>query len=249
VAAECNVPMVVVPAGTRNHLALDLGLDRDDVVGALDAFHEADERPMDLAEVNGRVFVNNVSLGVYAAIVRSPDYRDAKLDTTLSTLPTVLGPHTQPFDLRFTGPDGEHHDGAHLIQVSNNPYGVRRVDSRPRLDTGQLGVITLVIEGDRSASAFLSAVATGHPNKFSGFTSWTSPTFEVDSGGLVDMGLDGEAISMDPPLAFTIRERALRVRLPRGAIGYSPAARSMSWHDAARAVVRVASGQPAAIDV
>jgi diacylglycerol kinase family enzyme len=248
VASERDVPMVVVPAGTRNHLALDLGLDRDDVVGALDAFHEADERPMDLAEVNGRVFVNNVSLGVYAAIVRSPDYRDAKLDTTLSTLPTVLGPHTQPFDLQFTSPDGEHHDGAHLIQVSNNPYGVRRVDSRPRLDTGQLGVITLMIEGDRSASAFLSAVATGHPNKFSGFTSWTSPTFEVDSGGPVDIGLDGEAISMDPPLAFTIREHALRVRLPRDAIGYSPAARSMGWRDGARAVVRVASGRPAAID-
>ncbi len=94
VAAERGVPMVVVPAGTRNHLALDLGLDRDDVVGGLDAFGEAVERPMDLAEVNGRVFVNNVSLGVYAAIVRSPEYRDAKLDTTLSTLPTVLGPQT-----------------------------------------------------------------------------------------------------------------------------------------------------------
>ena len=63
VAAELGLPMVVVPAGTRNHLALDLGLDRDDVVGALDAYGEAVERTMDLADVNGRVFVNNVSLG------------------------------------------------------------------------------------------------------------------------------------------------------------------------------------------
>jgi hypothetical protein len=84
--------MVVVPAGTRNHLALDLGLDRDDVVGALDAFGEAVEQSMDLAEVNGRVFVTNVSLGLYAAIVRSPEYRDAKVDTTLSALPSALGP-------------------------------------------------------------------------------------------------------------------------------------------------------------
>ena len=93
--------MVVVPAGTRNHLALDLGLDRDDVVGALDAYGAAVERTMTLADVNGRVFVNNVSLGLYAAIVRSPSYRDAKVDTTLSTLPQVLGPGTEPFDLRF----------------------------------------------------------------------------------------------------------------------------------------------------
>ena len=123
VAAELGLPMVVVPAGTRNHLALDLGLDRDDVVGALDAYGEAVERTIDLADVNGHVFVNNVSLGLYAAIVRSPDYRDAKVDTTLSTLPQVLGPDTEPFDLRFTGPDGEEQRGAHVIQISNNPYG------------------------------------------------------------------------------------------------------------------------------
>ena len=61
---------------------------------------------MDLADLNGHVFVNNVSLGLYAAIVRSPAYRDAKVDTTLSTLPKVSRTDTQPFDLRFTGPDG-----------------------------------------------------------------------------------------------------------------------------------------------
>jgi diacylglycerol kinase family enzyme len=248
VAAERGVPMVVVPAGTRNHLALDLGLDRDDVVGGLDAFREAVERPMDLAEVNGRVFVNNVSLGVYAAIVRSPEYRDAKLDTTLSTLPTVLGPDTRPFDLRFTGPDGEQRNGAHLIQVSNNPYATRKIGSRPQMDSGTLGVMTLVIKDDRSASHFLSAVAAGHPERFDGFMSWAPPTFQVDSGGALDVGLDGEALSMDPPLIFTIREHALRVRIPRNAIGYSPAARSMGWREAGGDVWRVAIGRPAAID-
>src|SRR4029077_7077115 len=136
VAVELGLPMVVVPAGTRNHLALDLGLDRDDVVGALDAYGQGVERSMDLADLNGHVFVNNVSLGLYAAIVRSPEYRDAKADTTLATLPMVLGPGTKRFDLRFEAPDG-HHDGAHVIQVSNNPYGdtLATIGSRPRLDT------------------------------------------------------------------------------------------------------------------
>jgi hypothetical protein len=53
VAARRGVAMVVVTAGTRNHLALDLGLDRDDVVGALDAFGEAVEQSMDLARSTG----------------------------------------------------------------------------------------------------------------------------------------------------------------------------------------------------
>ncbi len=150
IAAELGLPMVVVPAGTRNHLALDLGLDRDDVVGALDAYGDAVERPMDLGDVNGKVFVNNVSLGLYAAIVRSPEYRDAKADTTLAALPKVLGPGTEPFDLRFDAPDG-HHDGAHLIQVSNNPYGdtLAALGSRPRLDTKRIGVVSLIVDGDR----------------------------------------------------------------------------------------------------
>jgi diacylglycerol kinase family enzyme len=243
VAADRGVPMVVVPAGTRNHLALDIGLDRNDVVGALDAYGEAVERPVDLADVNGRVFVNNVSLGVYAAIVRSPEYRDAKVDTTLSTLPRVLGPGTRPFDLRFTGRDGEVHHGAHLIQVSNNPYGAR--GSRPRLDTGRLGIVALEIGNDRAAVAFLASAAAGHPERFAGYTSWAPEAFEVTSGSPIDVGLDGEAMSLDPPLSFSIRPRPLRLRVPPRAIGLSPAARKLKLRTAARLVWHVALGHPA----
>ena len=231
VAAELGLPMVVVPAGTRNHLALDLGLDRDDVVGALDAYGEAVERTMDLADVNGHVFVNNVSLGLYAAIVRSPAYRDAKVDTTLATLPQVLGPDSEPFDLRFTGPDGVEHRGAHVIQISNNPYGTTLggLGSRPRLDTHQLGVIALVLTKQGDAAAFLAALASGHPERFGGLTSWSTPTFEVTSDAPIDIGLDGETMVMDSPLRFSIRPSPVRVRLPKHAIGYSPAARSLGW--------------------
>jgi diacylglycerol kinase family enzyme len=249
IAAEREVPMVVVPAGTRNHLALDLGLDREDVVGALDAFGDARQRPMDLAEVNGRVFVNNVSLGLYAAIVRSPEYRDSKVDTTLATLPAVLAPDTEPFDLRFAGPDGEPHQGAHVIQVSNNPYGstLATLGSRPRLDAGRLGVVALEIRSDKEAAAFLAALATGRPDRFEGLRSWATPTFEVSSGSLIDVGLDGETLEMDPPLTFSIRAGALNVRLPTHAIGYSPAARAMGWRAATRNVWRTALGRPLAL--
>ena len=252
VAAEFGLPMVVVPAGTRNHLALDLGLDRTDVVGALDAYGEAVERTMDLADLNGHVFVNNVSLGLYAAIVRSPAYRDAKVDTTLATLPQVLGPGTEPFDLRFTGPDGVKHRGAHLIQISNNPYGTTAGagSSRPRLDTHQLGVIALVIDkAHGGAGTFLATLATGHPERFTGFTSWVTPTFEVTSDTPIDIGLDGESMVMEPPLRLTIRPTPVRVRLPTHALGYSPAARKLGWKEGIRQLWQVILGHPARFDV
>ena len=103
IAAELDLPYACVPAGTRNHFALDLGVDRDDVVGALDAFVDGGERTVDLAEVNGRVFVNNVSLGLYAEAVQRDGYRDAKLRTLLDTVPDVLGPDRGDLDLRWSG--------------------------------------------------------------------------------------------------------------------------------------------------
>ena len=76
------------------------------MVGALDAYGDAVERRIDLASVSDRVFVNNVSLGVYAKVVQSDEYRDAKRQTTTKLLPELLGPEAEPFDHRYDGPDG-----------------------------------------------------------------------------------------------------------------------------------------------
>jgi diacylglycerol kinase family enzyme len=246
VAAELGLPMVVVPAGTRNHFAQDIGLDRDDVVGALDAYGDACEQNVDLADVNGRVFVNNVSLGLYAKIVGSPDYRDNKAEVTLSALPEMLGPDSRPFDLRFATPDGEQHEGAHVIQVSNGPYGSTptTLTSRPRLDTGELGVLTLAVPDAASFTRAVAAIATSHPEIYEGYRTWSAPRFEVTSGAPVPVGLDGESLALDPPLVFRSRPRALRLRLPRRAIGYSPAARAMRLRDLSQ-LWRVIAGRPA----
>jgi len=228
IAAERGVPMVVIPAGTRNHFALDIGLDRDDVVGALDAYGEARERTIDLADVNGRIFVNNVSLGLYASIVQSPEYRDAKRETTLTALPEMLGPGSEPFDLSFSGPDGASHEGAHVIQVSNGPYGTTTggITSRPRLDTGRLGVFSLVVPDAVAATRAAAALTTAQPALYEGYLSWETRVFEVTSDSPIAVGLDGEALEMDPPLVFRSRPGVLRLRLPLQAIGYSPAARA-----------------------
>jgi diacylglycerol kinase family enzyme len=124
VAAEHNLPYVCVPAGTRNHFALDLGIDRHDVVGALDAFVDGSERTIDLGRVNGRVFVNNVAMGGYGAVVQAPVYREHKMRTVIEMLPELIGPDAEPFDLRYIGPDGRAVDTAVLVLVSNDPYAV-----------------------------------------------------------------------------------------------------------------------------
>ena len=146
VAAEKGLPYACIPAGTRNHFALDLGVDRDDVVGALDAFVDGGERTVDLAEVNGRVFVNNVSLGVYAEAVQRSEYRDAKLRTLLDTVPDALGPAGEGLDLHWTGPGGQEHRAGAVVLVSNNIYRLGRVigsGTRPRIDDGLLGVTVI----------------------------------------------------------------------------------------------------------
>jgi diacylglycerol kinase family enzyme len=170
-----------------------------------------------------------VSLGLYAEIVRSPEYREAKIETTLGMLPRLLGPGSRPFDLRFTGPAGERHVGAHVVQVSNNSYGrtLRTVVSRPRLDAGRLGVIAVELPQGPPDPAFLTALAAGQPERFPGYVAWEPATFEVDSGDPIDAGIDGEAVRMPPPLRFTIRPGALRFRLPQQASGLSPAAREL----------------------
>ena len=175
VAMQADVPLVCIPAGTRNHFALDLGLDRDDVVGALDAFGAAVERRIDLASVGDRVFVNNVSLGVYAKIVQSEEYRDAKRQTTAKLLPDLLGPDADPFDLRFSGPDGTDHTGAQIIQVSNNPYVLTRLGgfgTRARLDTGRLGVMTAEVHSAAEAAQLVAAEAAGRIQRFRGVLEW-----------------------------------------------------------------------------
>ena len=231
VAARAGLPYVCVPAGTRNHFALDLGLDREDVVGALDAYTDGVDHQVDLAVVNGRTFVNNASLGLYAEVVQAPEYRGAKLRTAVAVLPDLLGPDARPLDLCFTGPDGAEHHTAHLILVSNNPYQLvptgGGLGTRERIDRGVLGLVTVTITDAAQASAFLALQAAGQARRFSGWEEWTAPRFEVRSAASVPVGVDGEALTLGPPLVFTSRPGALRVRLPRRRLRRSPAARTV----------------------
>ncbi|MEU3270590.1 diacylglycerol kinase family protein [Saccharomonospora sp. NPDC006951] len=249
IARRHGVAFVCVPAGTRNHFALDLGLDRDDVPSSLEAFGPAIERRVDLAAVNGRVFVNNASLGVYAALVRSPGYREAKFATLARTLPDLLGPRAPCPDLRFTGPGGAEGQPADIVVVSNGAYHLDHVygfGSRERLDAGTLGVVTISIDRTADVPALVSAELAGRLRDFRGYRAWSATEFVVDSGqALVDVGIDGEALRMPPPLRFTILPSALRVRVPPAtapAAGTTMAA--LGLPHTARALALVLAGHP-----
>jgi len=249
VASAHGIPHVVIPAGTRNHCALDLGIDRDDVVGALDAYTDGVDRTVDLAEVNGRIFVNNATLGLYARIVQSPEYRDAKVQTSLEMLPDLIGPDAEPLDLRFTGPDGEEVPTAAVILVSNGPYELQRAKgrgSRERLDDGTLGIATLTVLSATDTQKLISLEAAGRLGRFEGWREWIADRFEVRSNGRVDVGVDGEALTMDPPLVFATRPGALTIRMPRHAPGRSPAASAVRVTEAStvRELLRIAGGKP-----
>jgi diacylglycerol kinase family enzyme len=227
VAAAHDLPYVLVPSGTRNHFALDLGVNRDDVVGALDAFVDGRERRVDLAEVNGRVFVNNVSLGVYAKVVQSPEYRDAKLQTAASMLPVMLGADAEPLDLRIDAPGRAPVEGPQVAQISNNPYRLSRLagfGTRPSLTTGLLGIATLQVNGAADVAKLVALETAGHVDRFRGFERWSSVEATVTSAGPVEAGVDGEAMLLDPPLQFRIRHRALRIRVAPSHPGVSPSA-------------------------
>jgi diacylglycerol kinase family enzyme len=247
VAAEHGVPHVCVPAGTRNHFALDLGIDRDDVVGALDAYFDGVERRVDLARVNGRVFVNNASMGIYAKIVQSDAYRDAKLKTAADMLPDLLGPEAKPFDLRFTGPAGSEYQTAHLLLVSNNPYELDHIGgrgTRRHMDLGTLGIVAARIGGPGEAVTFVALEAAGRIRTFQGWMEWDAPTFTIDSGGPIEIGIDGEAMRLEPPLLFESLPGALRVRIPGHAVGVAPAASSVHLTGSTvRALVLTAAGR------
>jgi diacylglycerol kinase family enzyme len=227
VAAEHDLPFICIPAGTRNHFALDLGVDREDIIGALDAVSSGQGRTVDLADVNGYTFVNNVSLGIYADAVQRSGYRDAKLRTIARTT-AELGQRGDT-TLRWPDEQGVEHNGAAVVLVSNNSYRLGRLvgsGTRPRLDSGRLGVAVLD--------------PADHPPRV---RTWSTAEFTIGGPPELPIGLDGESLTLKTPLRFTSRPAALRVLLAAAHPGASPAsAMPERFRDLVPALVSLATG-------
>ena len=216
VAAELGLPFLVLSAGTRNHFALDLGLDREHPDAGLDALADGVELAIDLGLIGDRTFVNNVSFGAYADIVQSPAYRDDKRGTTLQLLPDILAGH-RGARLAVRVDDEVTIDGPQALLVSNNPYGMgdlAGLGRRARLDTGLLGVVAITVDSAAMAAGLLSG------SRAKGVRSLVAHEVVVDSDDPeIPVGIDGESVLMPTPVRVSIRPLALRVRVPRNRPG------------------------------
>ncbi|MFC9517200.1 diacylglycerol/lipid kinase family protein [Nocardiaceae bacterium NPDC056970] len=218
VAAEHDLPFLVISAGTRNHFALDLGLDRDDPATCLDALRDGVEIRVDLGVMNGHPFVNNASFGVYAEVVRSPAYRDDKTATALQMLPDLLGrQHDSGLTVDI---DGETFGGPQAVLVSNGPYrttDLAGLGRRERLDAGVLGVVVVSVASARDAVGLLQG---GHTR---GLTTTRAAEVVVHSDrDEIPIGVDGEFLMFRTPVRCTVAPGALRVRVPRVRPGMRP---------------------------
>src|SRR3954454_18355985 len=210
VAAEAGVPLLVIPAGTRNHFALDLGLDRDDPGRSLSALTDGTDIKVDLGDVDGRPFVNNVSFGAYAAVVARPEYRDNKRGTTLDVLPDMLTGRDGP--ALTVSANGERIVAPQAALVSNNPYGAGELGEfgrRARIDSGRLGLVMIRVGTALQATALLRG------RRGPGVETLTTDEVVVDADSAdVPVGVDGESIVLPSPVHCRIRPGALTVRLP-----------------------------------
>ncbi|MEU3144855.1 MULTISPECIES: diacylglycerol kinase family protein [unclassified Streptomyces] len=225
VAAEHDVPFLVISAGTRNHFALDLGLDRGDPAACLDALTDGVELRVDLGFAGDQPFVNNASFGAYASIVQSPAYRDDKIGTSLDLLPDLL---TGQQGARLVAHVGDTAlDNPQAVLVSNNPY---RTDDpfglgrRERLDTGVLGVLGVKVESAVDAAVLLLDPSRGR------LTNLTASEVLVEGDRAeIEAGVDGEALLLPAPVRCRIAPGALRVRVPRKRPGAAQAPPRLNW--------------------
>ena len=225
IAAEHGLPFLVISAGTRNHFALDLGLDREDPAAGLNALTDGEELRVDLGIIGGRTFVNNASFGAYAEVVRSPAYRDDKRGTTLQMLPDLLHGHRGARLSAQAGDIGI--DGPQALLVSNGQYDMSDVAGlgrRDRLDAGVLGVVAVRVDSARQA---VELARRGHG---AGLTVLTADEVIVDADAAeIPVGIDGETVMLPTPVRCTIQPRALSVVVPRERPGVPSPKPALEW--------------------
>jgi diacylglycerol kinase family enzyme len=222
IAAEHGLPFLVISAGTRNHFALDLGLDRGNPAACLDALTDGVEQRIDLGVIGDRTFVNNASFGAYAEVVRSPAYRDDKRGTTLQVLPELLSGHrgatltVRAGAVTVTGPQA--------VLVSNNAYemgDIAGLGHRARLDAGTLGIVVITVNSAMGAVGLLGG---------GGVLALAADEVVVDADEPeIPVGIDGETVMMPTPVRCAIRPGALRVRVPRDRPGVRPPKPRIDW--------------------
>ena len=210
----------VIPLGTYNHFARDLGLPLD-WREALNVALTGATRQVDAGRVNERFFVNNISIGLYPELVanREEHGRDyprwkARLYAAYATL--------RKYPYVSLGIETEYlHEivRTHVFVISNNSYDLSRIGveaQRLTLEEGRLSVYWLPRQPRIALMRFLAHYLAGRVTHAPGFRSFRTTQLKVQSARhRLHLGVDGEVRIMTPPLVITIVPRALLVKVPR----------------------------------
>ena len=200
VALEHDLPFVCIPWGTRNHFAGDVGLDTGDPLAALDAFSDGVERPIDVGRVGGRVFLNNVTLGVYARLVHHREQHRRRREALARLRAILLSLRDRRWTERFVV-DGQPLR-ASVVLVANNEY---------RLDLFSIG------ERERLDGGVLAVYAARGLRRLR-WTERTTPVVRIETRRhRARAAIDGEPAILESPLELRVEPNALRLLLPRAA--------------------------------
>jgi diacylglycerol kinase family enzyme len=218
-ALENGLPIVVLPGGTRCHFARDLGLDPKRIADALEGFNGV-ERRIDVADINGRIFLNNASFGLYADIVNHPDYRDNKAAVTREVLRSIVSGEKDLYDLSFNYGKRKFKKAAQVLVGVNsyNTIDLFEMGHREQLDGGVLQITAVTLLNDTVAKKLLESISKGLVRRSTmpeGIYQWTNKSFILSSPSkTVAVGVDGESEDYSSPITIRIMPGALRVYVP-----------------------------------
>lgn len=210
----------VIPVGTYNHFAKDLGIPlswRE----ALEIVVSGATTPIDTARINERFFVNNISMGLYPELVARREEKGRDYPRWKARLYAAFGT-LQKFPHVAVTLDSEHHQEVirtHVLMISNNSYDLSRLGiEAPRLalEEGRLSVYWLAHMPRLALTRFVAHYLAGRVREAPGFRSFRTSRIKVDSSKQhLRIGIDGEVVTMATPLVITIAPQSLSVRVPR----------------------------------
>ena len=226
-ALERGIPLGVLPLGTLNHFAKDLGIPLE-LQEAAKAILEGVVCTVDVGEVNGRIFLNNSSIGVYPAIVRLRErYQKTGWGKWVAALwagLTVLRRH--PFvGVRISAEGGSIVRRTPFVFIGNNEYRMEGLNAgaRDSLAGGRLALYVLNAERRTGLLRLAWQVFRRGVDEVKelDLLSVEETTIETRRAHL-QVALDGEVVPMVSPLAYRVRPAALRVHVPSGASACYP---------------------------
>lgn len=208
--AGTDAALLPIPAGTKNHFAKAVGLPTFEA--ATEALAANRTCRVDLGEINGEVFVNNASIGVYPQIVRNRRSLEDRLPKQLATM-IAAWPQVRELT-RVPIAVGDDEPGpAWMVFVGNGCYGtnVFQAADRERLDEGQLDLRICHADARLSRLRAAGALLAGRLDRSPMVTRHTGDRFTLSSTGRVDVAVDGEVLRMESPLELRSRPGELTV--------------------------------------